>query len=224
MDKKCAVKIITDAVKIYDNIYCGRNLLIIFGSPDKPLYIETAAEEKNFFHLTGIKLNKTHLLKDISDKNSNVLSIFYLKAKRSRLSVDDFEFKDGSTVQKLQVLIQTLQITRNLKMFGDYSEGRINLKTDKLAGSVSSFLGFVKTGRYYVPNTVMADDIRNNSRQTQRVLAVLSKKTSDLQYDSILSVAKSIDIKRLSGKIIQSVPIDKSILNSDDDSQVKSDT
>ena len=208
MDKKQAIKIITEAVKIYDDIHCNRNLLIIFGDPNNPSYIETKAEDKNFFHLTGVKLNYNHILNDISDKNSNVLSVFYSKAKHNRLSSDDFDFKDGSTAQKLQVLVKTLKISRNAKMFGDYSKGRINLKTDKIAGNISSFLGFMKAGRYYVPNTVMADDIRKNSGKTQRVLAVLSKKISDSHYCAVISVAKGIDIEKLIEKMPHSISID----------------
>lgn len=212
MDKKQAIKIITDAIKIYDDIYCNRNLLIIFGNLDKPSYIEAKAENRNFFHLTGIRLNENHLFDDITDKNSNALDVFYLKAQKGKLSADDFEYKNNSTIQKLRVLNQTLKISSNAKMFGDFSGLYINLKTDKVLGSVSSFLGFIKTGKYYVPNTVMADDIRKNSKDAKRVLAVLSKGISEQQYNTILSVAKKIDIEKLLKKIPESIQIDNNII------------
>lgn len=211
MDKKQAVKVITEAVKIYDNVHCNKNLLIIFGSPNKPSYIETKAEDKNFAHLTGVKLDES-LLSDIADKNSNILSVFYSKAMQNKLSADNFDFKDGSTIQKMQVLVNTLKISANAKMVGDYLDGRINLKTDKIAGSVNSFLGFIKNGRYYIPNTVMADDLRKNTIEAKKVLAVLSKHIDDDKYNKIEMVGKKIDIKRLLEKISPLVEIDGKIM------------
>lgn len=211
MDKKQAVKVITEAVKIYDNLYCNKNLLIIFGCPNNPLYIETKADVKNFVHLTGVKLNNS-LLNDIADKNSNVLNVFYSKAMQNKLSVDNFDFKDGSTIQKMQVLINTLKFSVNAKMCGDYLDGRINLKTDKIVGSVNSFLGFIKAGKYFIPNTVMADDLRKNTIETKKVLAILSKHIDDDKYNTIEIVGKKIDIKKLLEKISPLVKIDSNIV------------
>ena len=211
MDKKQAVTVITEAVKIYDNLYCNKNLLIIFGCPNNPLYIETKADVKNFVHLTGVKLNNS-LLNDIADKNSNVLNVFYSKAMQNKLSVDNFDFKDGSTIQKMQVLINTLKFSVNAKMCGDYLDGRINLKTDKIVGSVNSFLGFIKAGKYFIPNTVMADDLRKNTIETKKVLAILSKHIDDDKYNTIEIVGKKIDIKKLLEKISPLVKIDSNIV------------
>lgn len=211
MDKKQAVKVITNAAKIYDDIHCNKNLLIIFGSPNKPSYIETNAEEKNFAHLTGVKLNN-NLLRDMPDKSTNILTVFYEKAKENKLSIDDFDFKkDGSTDQKMQVLVNTLKISVNAKMIGNYSGWRMNLKTDKIAGSVNAFLGFVKNGKYYYPNTVMADDLRKNTKENFKVLAVLSKKISEEKYNKIEMVGKKIDVLRLLEKVAQSVKIDSEL-------------
>ena len=219
MEKKQAVKIIAEAIKIYNEKFCNQNLLIIFGDIHSPSYIETKADDKNFLHLTGLTLNRKSLLRDVKDKNSNPTSVFYMKALNSRLSTDDFDFKDNTTEQKLNVLVSTLRISSNAKMFGDYASGRINLKTDKLAGSVSSFLGFVKTGNFYVPNTVMADDIRKNSRQTQRVLGVLSKSKADERYKKIESVAKKVDIEPILKQISKNVKIESSLFVDDEPHQ-----
>lgn len=223
MEKKQAVKVISDAAKIYDKFYCNKNLLIIFGSPNKPLYIEIKADEKNFAHLTGVKLNNS-LLKDIQDKNSNILDIFYQKAKQNRLSVNDFDFKNNSTVQKMQVLVRTLKISANMKMVGDYSGNRINLKTDKIAGSVNSFLGFLKTGKFYTPNTVIAEDIRKNTGEVMKVLAVFSKNINDKEYNSIEAVGKKIDIERLIEKISQSVPIGSKLIGDKEQNHLQTST
>lgn len=213
MDKKQAVKVISEAVKIYDNIHCNKNLLIIFGNPNKPSYIETKASVRNFFHLTGVKLNNS-LLNDIADKYVNILDVFYSKAMQNKLSIENFDFKDSSTIQKLQVLVNTLKISTNVKMFGDYLDIRINLKTDKIAGSVNSFLGFIKDGKYYIPNTVMADDLRKNTIEPKKVLAILSKNVDDDKYNTIKMVGKKIDIKRLLEKVSPLVEIESDIIGS----------
>lgn len=211
MDKMQAARIIMDAASAYEKYLNNKNLLIIYDAPNKPMYIETYANSTNFHHLTGVKLNNQKLLEDVKNKNSNILTIFYSKALKQRLSPDAFEFKDNTTEQKLNVLTQTLRISSNTKMIGNYSGSRINFKTDKVAGNVHSFLGLVKDGKYYVPNTVMADDIRNNSTPF-RILAVISKKINEPQYNKIISVAKNIDVHKLLQKISNSVSIDASLI------------
>lgn len=85
----------------------------------------------------------------------------------------------------MYVLVHTLRISDNIKMLGDYAGWRINLKTDKIAGSVNAFLGFVRNGKYYYPNTVMSDDLRKNTRERKKVLAILSKEISAEKDDKI---------------------------------------
>ena len=174
MKKEEAVRIITSAAKTYENNFKEKNFLIIFGSEKDLEFIETKATVKNFHHLTGVKLNKTSLLRDIDTENSNELEVFYEKAKNNKLRQSDFEFKrDGTTVQKMDVLIQAMNLTKNAKMIGVFSNGRLHLKTDKLVGGFHSCIKFVKDGNFYYPNTVPKDDIRKNVVHKFRVLAVL---------------------------------------------------
>lgn len=209
MDKKQAIKIISEAIDIYDKNFCNRNLLIIFGDIQKPSYVEIKANEKNFLHLTGLALNKQSLLRDISDKQSNLISVFYAKALNKKITVSDFDFKNNTTVQKLNVLVNTLKLSNNVKMVGDYSNLRVSLKTDKLAGSVSSFIGFIKAGKYYVPNTIMADDIRKNSNQTQKVFGILSKDKTNHRYCKIEYLAQKTEIKPLLKYLSDYIQIDE---------------
>lgn len=222
LDKTQAARIIMEAALIYDKNFNKRNLLIIFGAPNAPKFIETYANDKNFHHLTGVKLNTNKILENVEDKTSSIFTIFFYKALNKRLSPEAFEFKNETTEQKLRVLIQTLRVSSNSKMFGTYSGTRMNLKTDKLAGGVKSFIGFLKVGKNYVPNTVMEDDIRKNSKKTERVLAILSKKVDDLSYNKIESVAKKIDVIDLLRKISDKVPIDPTLLQ--DEHSIEKDT
>lgn len=214
MDKKQAIGIINEAAEIFNDQYCSHNILIIYGNLIVPSFAEIKATDENFLHLTGVKLNCSAV--------NNSPNKFFEKAVNRKLTENEFEYKDSTTIQKLHCLVQALYLPKNAKMFCDYSNCRINLKTDKLAGGVKSFIGFCKVGKYYVPNTVMEDDIRKNSKKTERVLAILSKKVEDLSYNKIESVAKKIDIIDLLRKISDKVPIDPTLLQ--DEHSIEKDT
>ena len=205
------VSIIHEAAKIYDAELCHKNLLIIFGAPNAPEYIQTKATERNFCHLTGVKLNLA---------GNNALDLFYAKAKDGNLSVNDFEInQDGTTQLKMLVIKQALNISKNAKMIGDFNNGRLKLKANKITGSISSCIGFVKQDGFFIPNTILNDDTRNNTKINQRVLAVLGKETSEREYGHIKYVAKKIDINLLLKKLEKSVNIDKSLIGEDEVSQ-----
>ena len=144
---------------------------------------------------------------------------FYQKAISGKLNENDFDFnKDGTTVLKLNVLLQTLKIASNVKMIGDYNGMRPYLQTDKLAGGVNSCIGFLKgTNDCYIPNTILATDIKKEVTSYARVLAVLSKKISEKEYNKIEMVAKKIDINLLLSKVknnIKEISIDNSLIKS----------
>lgn len=67
MEKKWAIDIISRAAKIYSQQIDHKNLLIIYGDPSKPNFIETQALPRNFLHLTGVKLN-TNILGNSPEK------------------------------------------------------------------------------------------------------------------------------------------------------------
>lgn len=222
MTKNQALGIITSAAKIYEEQFCNKNLLIVFGSPSHPRSISTKGDPRNFYHLTGVTINKQNLFRNISDKSSNTITVFYEKALKRQLSADDFSLKKtGYAEQKLRVINQTLQVSSNAVMIGDYYNCRINLMTDKIAGGQASFLGLVEVNGCYVPNTIIADDIRKNSINTERVLAVLSKKINEKEYNKIEKVAKKIEINKLLQTISKDVPVAENLISS---SLVKSET
>ena len=156
-------------------------------------------------------------MRDIEDKNSNPLEISYLKALNRKLSPNDFDFKNSTTEQKLSVLIQTLSLPQNAKMVSDYDNNRVKLKTDKLAGSISSYIGFVKAGKNYIPNTVIAGDIRDDSmnKKTHKVLAIVSKHIKDTEYSKVEAIGKGVDLERLLAKITDKVNIHESLLRTE---------
>ncbi len=192
MNKKTALKIISDAALIYKESFINRNLVVIFGNPKEAECVEIKGSSSNYLHLTGMKINKS---------NCESADTFFKRAIDGKLSERDFEFKDGSTVQKLQVLKQVMNITKNANMIGDYNcnSSHIKLSTHKLAGNVKACIGFIRNGRFYIPNTVLNSDIRNETVNVQRILLILSKSISEdcYSYSKVEYVAKGIDADKI---------------------------
>lgn len=154
-------------------------------------YYEAAFHRYNFLHLTGVKVNS-------SSVNSAIH--FFEKCLDNRLAQEDFGFaKDGSTVQKLDILENMMGIKRNVTMIGDFSDRGPKLFTEKAAGSVCGCIGFIRdrnTG-LNVPNTLLKKDIRDvTASPVQKVYAVLSKSYTEEKYSVLEKVDKGIDIKK----------------------------
>lgn len=214
MRKNDAINAIVRAARLYEEKLHKKKLLIVFGSPNKPKFIEVRFPAGGFVHLTGVELNKVRLAQTHPNKKVNLNELFYEKAIQGKISPDDFGFKsDGTTELKLSVITQAIDVIHNAKMIGDFKGHHCKLDTDKLAGSIHSSLGLVLTGKYYVPNTILATDTRNEVLQPQKVLAILSKEDG-LAYTNIERVAKKIDIERLLQQIHKLLPIDSSLIPS----------
>lgn len=202
-DKIAATATLKKAAELYKEFFCNKKMLVIYNNLSNPLFLEITATSNNFLHLTGIKVNKEHLLKDITDKNANYKEIFYEKCLNNRLSLEDFDFDTrGETEQKLDVILSTLNPAHSSKMIGDYNGQRLYFKSDTLMGDTKSFLGlFREDGGYYVPNSVMNGDIRDDVTHsrgksiTSKIYLILSKEISDPSYNKIISVSKDKKMK-----------------------------
>lgn len=152
---------------------------------------ETAFHRYNFLHLTGVKV-------DSSSVNSAIH--FFEKCLNNRLIQEDFGFaKDGSTVQKLDILENMMDIKRNVAMIGNFTNSGPKLYAEKAAGSVCGCIGFVRdrNTRLNVPNTLLKKDIRDvTASPVQKVYAVFSKSYTEEKYSVLEKVDKGIDIKK----------------------------
>lgn len=151
---------------------------------------EAAFHRYNFLHLTGVKVNGRDVASAIH---------FFEKCLGNRLSQEDFSFaKDGSTVQKLDILENMMGIKRNATMIGDFTDRGPKLYTEKAAGNVCACIGFVKdrnTG-LNVPNTLLKKDIRNViAPPAGKVYAVFSKSYTAEKYSVLEKVDKGMDIR-----------------------------
>lgn len=116
---------------------------------------EVAFHRYNFLHLTGVRLNSSSVASAIH---------FFEKCMDNRLTPEDFSFaKDGSTVQKLDILENMMGIKRSVTMIGDFMGGGPKLFAEMAAGNVCGCIGFVKdrNTRLNVPNTLLKKDIRD---------------------------------------------------------------
>lgn len=185
MKKENAIKIIAACAKDYHTYLENKNLLFLFGSPQKPEFFEAAFLPRHFLHLTGV---------EVTDKHFSGSSDFYEKSLTGQLSPDDFSLaSNGTTEMKLLILPQLMKIYRSAKMVSDYSFAKSTLYTEKLAGNVTACLGFVRNDKYYVPNTALKEDIRDISIKPQRrILIVLRKPIAQVLYQEIGYIAKGL--------------------------------
>jgi len=188
--KEEALQKIISCAKIYDANLNNQNYMFVFKSAkqeDEFQSLETLFLDTNFLHLTGVRLNEESL----SSK------FFYRKCITQKLKLEDFYIPpDGAVELKLDIMPIFMQIHKNAKMIGEYSNNRYNLSTDIVAGSIKGCLGFVsdkKNEGYYVPNTLLKCDIREIIKPTsQQIIAIYSKKKSDALYSKLRYLAKGI--------------------------------
>lgn len=138
MDKRRAIQIMTRATALYHADLEDQKVIFLYGVPAEGRNqlqegsgmlhsiksCEVAFYRYNFFHLTGVK----------ADRSSAVSAIhFYEKCLDNRLKMEGFSFaKDGSTAQKLDILENMMGIKRNVTMIGDFTD-----RGPKITGDVA---------------------------------------------------------------------------------------
>ncbi|WP_051226416.1 PBECR4 domain-containing protein [Butyrivibrio sp. MC2013] len=208
MDKKKAISIITKSAKLYHENLEDQKLLFIYGVPaviNKQLfqkvnvisgldYYEVVFHRSNFLHLTGVILNRQTTRSAIN---------FYEKCIDGRLSENDFMLsRDGTTDQKLDVILKMMNIKKTAAMIGDFTDRGPKLYSEKVAGNICACMGFVADSytKQNVPNTLLKKDVRDVSvKPQQKVFAIMSKNYSDDKYTVIEKCDKSIELRRVEG-------------------------
>ena len=192
MQKSDAVKIIIPCAEAFRDSLENTNLLIAYKENDNIKTFNAVFLPRHFMHLTGIK----------RPEGSTMTSVqFYQKCLDHRLSENDFEFAaDGTTQLKLSVLPQIIKRNLSANMIGDFREQSFKLYMEKVAGSISACIGFVRDSNtgFYVPNTVLKRDTRDvTQNKYSRILVTLQKSTEDTVYTDRVYAAKGIDADRV---------------------------
>lgn len=206
MDKKKVISVVTKAAKIYHDKLEDQKVMFVFGVPTEVRkqiesnqsvinsleFYEVAFHGANFLHLTGLKMNKAEV---------ETSKHFYSKCLDGRLSAKDFFMaKDGSTVQKLDVLENMMNIKTTASMIGDFTDAGVKLYSEKVAGNVFVCMGFVEDGytKLNVPNTLLKKDIRTMASKPQKkIYAVLSKRYDEEKYTQIDKCDKALELKKV---------------------------
>jgi len=188
LNKKEALSIIIRGAEEYHKNLENKNLLIIYEKDDVVDFIETNFYPRNFLHLTGI---------EIINKKIHSSVEFYNLCLKKRISINDFSFKkDGTSILKLQSLIQVFQIYKNAKIIGQYNNQRPYLRTNILVGNINYCMGFIKNKNYEIPNTILKEDIRKITNEQFRVVRIYRKGVKEKQYIEQTYSNKKIDIDK----------------------------
>lgn len=202
IDKKDFAMLLKCA-EIYKNELLNTNLLFIYinRKTKKYEYIETTYLDKNFKHLTGIQYKH-------ENKNTDKISIdsaahFFNLAVCKRLDIKKCHYKsDGTTKLKMQILPMAMNIKKNARMIGDYSEGRMHIMADKMCGTVSMTLAFINDRVYgYCPCSALREDIRKMVTQYHSISAVFQKNMDVEKYDRLCFKNKIFDFDSLPQEI-----------------------
>ncbi len=188
------IAIIAESAKLFNENFASRNILII-RKKDANLMelLEINAYDKMFLHLTGVNTNES-------------ANEFFDKAVFDRLTLQDFTIRDtGETDMKLSVIDKAMNFTKSANLFiGDFSNANSKkLNTEIVLGTREFAMGFVLDANsqypYYVPNTLLKDDVERHVTKINRVLAVFEKDTTADKYDKLLYISRY----ELKGKVSQ---------------------
>lgn len=196
MDKKEILKILKESAIKYKENLKDNNLLIIYKEKEKIKYIEVLFLARNFMHLTGVKCN---------DKNKKYMKAnqFYQACLNNKLSYKDIVIKqDGTTKLKLDILSQLIHIDKKIKIIGVYNNYKKELITEILLGNINMCLGLIKSSSsYYIPNTLLKEDIRKIVVKPYQIVAILKKKVKERKYKDIIYINKKVKISEINSSI-----------------------
>lgn len=188
MEKKEALAILYRCSSAYQKNLSGKSLLFICRKREKAITsFEAFFLSNNFLHLTGCKTKLE-------------ASLFFKRCVSRTLKLDEFWLsEDGTTELKLSVLPAAIGMTSFAKMIGDSKNNRVYLNTEKMVGGEFACLGFSRErlADRYVPVTLLKADIRNETVEYARVLAIYRKMFNEPIYDELIYLAKGISEKQL---------------------------
>lgn len=183
--------IIQNCAKKYNEKLLHKKFMIIYRDVEdnKIKFIEVAFAEHHYQHLTGIQL---------IDKNKNIIRgqafNFYRKCLHNKIGNNEIKFRDdGTTALKLKALPVLTDMSKIVRITGDYNNSRPYLYVDKIIGGVNFCLGLVGEKDYYVPSSALLEDIRNLSLKTSQVLGILEKEISEDLYTKIKYIDKGVN-------------------------------
>lgn len=148
----------------------------------------------------------------ISGKSAND---FYRASLNNRLNEKDIFFKDRYTTElKLKVLEAIMNIDTKARMIGNYNGPHIELYTEKIVGTTTACLCLKQVKDYYIPNSVLNEDIRTIIQKPPGKIYAIFKKPINTSFYTQLTY-KSSNISLTSQYIPEQLinQIEPSLLN-----------
>jgi len=91
-----------------------------------------------------------------------------------------------------------MNIHKTAKMAGDFESSHKVLLSDKIAGTTTAVMGFIRDDKYFVPNTVIKDDVRQLVRKPTLVIsAIFVKPHKQLLYSEISFLRRDTTIEQI---------------------------
>lgn len=177
------MEILHESIQIYDKL-CGKNYIIAFGSKNDYKFVEVIIKQSSFWHLLGCNLeadsntgkNDTYIKcknrENISEKVSSIHSFSEIKEKSLAMqNVFDFiekanQIKIGYAIGCPEEYIFKIGVGNNIGIIGyDYpNKGNSN---------------------FLLPKSAQLKPISKISKDTYKVLMILSKDISHRDYNNI---------------------------------------
>lgn len=177
MNKTDAVIIISRCAKLYHTNLDGNQVLFVYRNEcNHSDYTEVRFRSYNYMHFTGIIPRKGLSAKD-----------FYRYALSNHLSINDFSFReDHITELKLNILEKIMNIDTSARMIGNYNGPHLDLYTEKVTGTTTACLGLIEKGDFYIPNSVLSEDIRQIvQKPPQKIYAIFKKRINSSLYTEL---------------------------------------
>lgn len=189
MNQTEIIKKLIEGAKNYKENLQNKNLFIVYRDKEKVKYIEVVFLARNFMHLTGIRT----IGKEGKYKTANQ---FYQACLNYKLSNKDICVKeDGTTKLKLDIMDKMIHIEQNCKMIGMYNDSKKELITEVLLGNIHMCLGIIKgVKEYYIPNTLLKQDIRKLTIKTYPIIGIWKKNIKEKKYQKVVYINKKIEM------------------------------
>ena len=174
MNKKNILSLVHKCALLYNENLCNQQLLFIYLCTNNQLnYVEVPFRSYHFLHFTGLLPRQ-----NLSAK------MFYSQLLNGKLSPNDFTVKNPvTTALKIEILPAIIKIDKTARMIGNYNGPHLELYTEKVVGTTTACIGLIKRNKYYIPNSILHEDIRDISdNPIGKIVCILKKNSSEYLY------------------------------------------
>ena len=188
INKKEAIRIITEAAKKYEEHLNNNTFLVIYDQSGVQEYVEIGFRDMFFLNLTGVgtKLSAQR---------------FYEACIDNKLSEEDITIDNkGKVEQKLCVLPYLHDLLYNNCMIGDFINSGIMIRADYFVGDTRFVLslGIKKNRKTDIPVSLYKEDVRKLISPKNKVLLIMKKRFDDAVYSEVTYISKKFDTSTLS--------------------------